>query len=259
MQTGNPKSTSVPIAGLSGRRGMRRARGQSADFVYDHLRADILTLAIGPGEELDESTLSTRFAVSRTPVREALIRLAADKLVILSRNRRATVPALDLAGFPGYLEALDLLQRAVTRLAAERRSEADVAAIRKSQADYDRALGDIARGGPESLAAVETNLRFHRAIADAAQSPHLADAYYRVLVEGVRYMSLSFSVHDPGDQGHGPHMRNVTREHEAMIEAIAAGDVDAAERLAHDHVTLFRRRITAYLERSGTAKISAVV
>ena len=79
-----------------------------------------ISLAIAPGEELDESLLSTRYSVSRTPVREALIRLASEKLVVLSRNRRATVQPLDLAGFPGYLEALDLLQRAVTRLAAEK-------------------------------------------------------------------------------------------------------------------------------------------
>lgn len=229
----------------------RPARGQNADFVHARLRADILSLAIAPGEELDETILSARYSVSRTPVREALIRLASEKLVVLSRNRRATVQSLDLTGFPGYLEALDLLQRAVTRLAAERRTDADLTAIRESQKCYDGALAN-----PASLASVEANMAFHQAVARAARSPHLADAYHRILVEGMRYMALSFSVHDADDRGYEPHMRSVTDEHNAMIAAIETRDGDRAEKLAHDHVALFRRRITAYLERGGTDGVS---
>lgn len=246
MNQESPQSVLIDHAGDT-----RPAKGQNAEFVHAHLRADILSLAIAPGEELDESMLSTRYSVSRTPVREALIRLASEKLVVLSRNRRATVQPLDLAGFPSYLEALDLLQRAVTRLAAERRSDSDLEAIRSAQARYDVVLAE-----PASLASVEANLAFHQAIARAARSPHLADAYSRVLVEGMRYMALSFSVHDATDRGYEPHMRSVTDEHNAMIAAIQAGDGDEAERLAHAHVALFRRRISAYLERGGTEMVS---
>jgi len=246
MKQESPQSALANHAGDT-----RPGKGQNADFVHSHLRADILSLAIAPGEELDESILSTRYSVSRTPVREALIRLASEKLVVLSRNRRATVQPLDLAGFPGYLEALDLLQRAVTRLAAERRSDTDLMAIRDTQARYDTVLSESA-----SLASVEANLAFHQAVARAAHSPHLADAYTRILVEGMRYMALSFSVHDAADQGYEPHMRSVTDEHNAMIAAIQAGDGERAERLAHDHVALFRRRISAYLERGGTGAVS---
>jgi DNA-binding GntR family transcriptional regulator len=230
---------------------VRPARGQNADFVHARLRADILTLKIQPGEELDETILSSRYAVSRTPVREALIRLASDKLVVLSRNRRAMVQPLDLAGFPGYLEALDLLQRAVTRLAAQRRSDEDLTAIRTARTGYDHALSSS-----DSLASVEANLSFHDAVAKAAHSPHLADAYHRILMEGMRYMALSFSVHDPSDRGYEPHMRSVTEEHGAMVDAIASQDADRAEDLAHDHIGLFRKRIAAYLERDGTASVS---
>ena len=229
----------------------RPARGQNADFIHARRRADILTLAIEPGEELDETVLSSRYAVSRTPVREVLIRLAPDKLVVLSRNRRAMVQPMDLGGFPGYLEALDLLQRAVTRLAAERRSKQNLLAIQGAKTDYGRALN-----GSDSLASVEANLAFHDAVAKAAHSPHLADAYYRILVEGMRYMALSFSIHDPDDDGYEPHMRSVTEVHDAMVEAIVARDADRAEALAHGHIGLFRKRIAAYLERDGTSVIA---
>ncbi len=55
------------------------------------------------------------FGLSRTPVREALIRLAADGLVVLLPDRGAQVAPVDLADFPRYVEAFDLVQRAVTR------------------------------------------------------------------------------------------------------------------------------------------------
>lgn len=233
--------------------GIRPVRGQNADYVHARLRADILSLSVAPGEELDETILSSRYEVSRTPVREALIRLASEKLVVLSRNRRATVQPLDLASFPGYLEALDLLQRAVTRLAAERRTDADLTGIRDAQERYD---GELA--GPASLASVEANVTFHHAVATAARSAHLADAYRRILVEGMRFMALSFSVHDTDDEGYKIHMHSVNDEHNAIIAAIEARDGDRAEGLAHDHVALFRRRISAYLEREGTAGVSVV-
>jgi len=246
MRSGAPESTTETTA-----RPVKQVRGQSADFVYDRLRADILTLKVPPGEELDETILSKRFDVSRTPVREALIRLASEKLVLLSRNRRATVPPIDLAAFPGYLEALDLLQRAVTRLAATRRSDTDLAKIAAAQSTYSETLS-----APDTLAAVEANMGFHLAIADAANNPQLADAYRRLLIEGVRYMQLSFSVHSAVDAGHEVHMGSVSREHDDMIAAIRAHDAGRAEQLAHDHVDLFRRRIAGYLEVEGTSGIA---
>jgi DNA-binding GntR family transcriptional regulator len=83
----------------------------------------------------------------------------------------------------------------------------------------------------------------------------LADAYHRILVEGMRHMALSFSIHDPDADGYEPHMRPVTEEHDAMVEAIAARDADRAEALVHGHIGLFRKRIAAYLERDGASAI----
>jgi len=64
------------------------------------------------------------FGLSRTPVREALIRLAADGLVVLLLDRGAQVAPVDLADFPRYVEAFDLVHRAVTRDAGHRASGA---------------------------------------------------------------------------------------------------------------------------------------
>ena len=98
-----------------------------SERVYALLRQQILRLDLRPGEELDEGAVSSRFSVSRTPVREALIRLTAEGLVISARGRGARVAPLDIGDLRAFFEGLDILQRSVTRLAALRRITADVA------------------------------------------------------------------------------------------------------------------------------------
>ncbi len=93
----------------------RRAKGTGTTYVYQRLREGILSLDYVPGANLDEARLVESFGLSRTPVREALIRLAADGLVVLLPDRGAQVEPVDLADFPRYVEAFDLVQRAVTR------------------------------------------------------------------------------------------------------------------------------------------------
>ncbi len=91
----------------------RRGKGTGTTYVYQRLREGILSLDYVLGANLDEARLVESFGLSRTPVREALIRLAADGLVVLLPNRGAQVAPVDLADFPRYVEVFDLVQRAV--------------------------------------------------------------------------------------------------------------------------------------------------
>ena len=83
---------------------------------------------------LDETRLSKRFAMSRTPVREAMVRLAAEGLVTTLPNRNTIVTPIDFSSVPVYFDALVLMYRVTSRLAAMHRKESDLIAI--------RALGD---------------------------------------------------------------------------------------------------------------------
>ena len=94
-----------------------RTRGSGTQSVYKTIRQEILTMALAPGSPLDEVRLSERFGMSRTPVREALLRLAADGLVTTLPNRNTVVSAIDFATLPSYFEALSLMYRATTRAA----------------------------------------------------------------------------------------------------------------------------------------------
>ena len=224
-------------------------RGGGAARIYEALRRRILDLELAPGADLDETALADAFDISRTPLREALNRLAAEQLVVISPNRGASVAPLNLTGFPAFIEALALAQSAVNAFAAMRRDDAELAAI-ATAADGFEAV--VENGGP---ALTEANHSFHSAIAAAARNPHLAAFYERLLDEGARLARVSFSYEGVGRD---EHIGQVVAEHRATVEAIAARDAAGAERLGHDHAALFQRRMLAYLTTNAASTLRPV-
>ena len=91
--------------------GGRRVRGTGLKLAYQTLRDEILSLDLQPGQLLDETTLADRFAMSRSPIREAMIRLAGEGLVVMLPNRSTIVAPIDITSFSKYVEALDIAQR----------------------------------------------------------------------------------------------------------------------------------------------------
>ena len=98
-------------------------------------------MSLAPGVPLDEKTIAARYAVSRSPVREAIIRLSADGLVHTLPNKSAIVSPLNIEEFPAYVDALDLMQRVTTRLAAMHRTEEDLERIRASASRFRAGAG----------------------------------------------------------------------------------------------------------------------
>lgn len=223
----------------------RHAKGTGASYVYSQLRSEILSLALAPGANLDEAQLVERFGLSRTPVREALIRFESDDLAILLPNRGAQVAPFDLMDFPRYMESLDLIQRSATRFAAIRRSADDLARIDAAREAFESAAGE---NHPVTL--TETNRNFHVAIGDASNNPYIASFYRRLLDQGMRLIRIPFA-YDPNGNGGGglaSHIGKVVKEHQEMVDAIARRDAARADALAHAHTELFRDRFLQYLK-----------
>src|SRR5690606_6622085 len=103
-------------------KGAESGRGYGALQVFERLRNEILSLDLRPGQLIDEASLAARFHVSRSPVREALVRLAAEGLVDTVPNKGTVVTPLNFNEFPAFVDALDLIQRAIFRLAARNRT-----------------------------------------------------------------------------------------------------------------------------------------
>lgn len=214
-----------------------RPKGTGAQKVYDGLRDDILHLRLSPGAQLEEAMLEQRFGVSRTPVREALIRLASDRLIVLLPNRGAQVAQIDISEVPQFFEAMDVCQRFVLRLTAHRRSPADLVALRTLNGEFAAAaeVRDI-------VAMSEINHGFHMRTALACGNRYVRAQYEELLAVGLRLARSAFgtAIDEPHDDGY---FRTVIDQHNAMIDAIEIGDADATEALGQQHTDLFRQRI----------------
>lgn len=158
-----------------------RVKGSGVQQVYERLKASILELALDPGAPLDEVTLAEAFGMSRTPVREALVRLAAEGLVSQLPNRNTIVAPIDFGALPVYFEALTLMYRVTTRLAAGARTGAHLDAMRRHQAAYARAVHENDVPGM-----IGHNRDLHATIAEAGGNPYFTALFARLLDEGRR-------------------------------------------------------------------------
>jgi len=224
----------------------KRAKGMGVRFAYETLRHEILSLTLPPGALLDETSLAGRFGMSRSPVREALIRLAGDELVVTLSNRSTVVAPIDIQTFPKYVEALDITQRMVTRLAAALRSEADLSIIAKRQKAFVAAV----RTG-NHLAMSEANRVFHMAIADAGRNPFLAAFYDRLLNQGRRMLHLHFQFIETESGGY-----LLTADHDEMLDAIRDRDVERADKLAHAHTRMFQDDFIDFLRHNALKDVA---
>ena len=187
---------------------------------------------------IDEASLAKRFDVSRSPIREALVRLATEQLVRTLPNKGTIVAPLNFEEFPKYVDTLDLILRVVTRLAAVNRTEMDLVKIKALQQTF---RDSHARN--DTLALILSNREFHAAIGDASGNRIFADTYRRILDEGRRILQFCFRV---DDHSLPPELGSV---HDEIVKAIEKQDPDRAEQLAHEHANEVHSRFVDYVSR----------
>lgn len=221
-----------------------RKRGSGAQLVYDILREEILDLALPPGSPIDENQLAERLSLSRTPIREALVRLAGEGLVTQLPNRSTVVANIDFLNLHTFFDALTLMYRVTTRLAGEYHTQRDLAAIRARQEEFARAVE-----GQDALAMIATNRDFHAVIAEAGRNPYFTGLFCRLLDEGQRILRMYYSSFN--DQL--PH--RYVAEHEQIIAAIEARDINTCDRLATAHAEQIIRQIQSMISRGVSHNI----
>lgn len=222
-----------------------RKRGAGARVAYERLRDEILDLVLAPGAPVDEAGLSERFAMSRTPIREALVKLAADGLVTMLPNRSTVVSAIDFPNLHTFFDALTLMYRVTTRLAAEFHEAPDLVQIRARQEVFAAAV--LAQ---DTNAMIALNRDFHVAIAEAGRNPYYLQLFSRLLDEGRRILRLYYY---PAFEPLLPHPYIV--EHEAIIAAIAARDVGLCDRLAKEHADKIVAQIQGMIARDRRQEV----
>ncbi len=238
--------------------GMVDKRVRDGSKVYERIREGILRLELRPGSIIDEATLCKAMEVSRTPVREAIIQLIADDLVIRD-GRSVRVAPLDFDEIPRLGEALLVSSRMIHRLAACNCTAAEFMKIEKAMKAFENGieLGD-------GMARSELNLSFHLAISEAAHNRYFQRFYEHALIGNFRLARAAFSQHEgripgkPLDKDTEAHLQETCRQHREMVEAIRNGDQDRSEALAIEHEALSRGRLQRLLFSAPTKRASEV-
>lgn len=193
------------------------------DQVHAALREQILSGELERGARLPQETLAAELGVSRTPLREALRRLAGEGLVTLQPNHGATVADLDFGDMRDAWTARLVIEPAAARLAAGRRSQPEL--------DRMREAIDTQGAATDPIGGLDANRDFHLALVAAAGNPHLT--HFAKLLWVAR-ISVAIYMAQAGQQA-GPGAW--AREHAEILAAISAGDGEGAERLTRDHIT----------------------
>lgn len=217
--------------------------------IHRDLRDRALRLDLRPGEVLDEARLAEELGVSRTPIREAIINLIAEGLVVRD-GRKAKIAPLDFDKIPDLFEALLVSSRLVQRLAAERRRQTDLQQIHQTMLAFEDAVeqGDGTRRS-------DLNLQFHKAISTAAQNAYFSSFYEEALHASVRLARACFAAPDTEQKKAdlNAHLRETMAQHRQIYAAIENQDITLADQLAETHFQLTKTRLETVLFAGGSA------
>jgi DNA-binding GntR family transcriptional regulator len=225
---------------MATRRTSRRDGLPSSEYVYRSLKEQIISGAVAPNTRLVELGIADEFGVSRTPVREALKRLAAENLVLSDPARGMVVHAPDAAEIEDVFVVREVLDGLATRLAAHRITPTELSRLQVILESMKEAIETDRR---EQV--VIANVRFHDVIYGVAGNDML-ERIARDLREFVRrFTTLPFASPERVD--------DVLREHMAIYEALRNHDPEAAELASHAHLGAARE----YLVRLQLREFSA--
>ena len=209
------------------------------DACFQDLKRRILATDLAPGADLDEVTLTERYGISRTPLREVFQRLAGDGYVWLTANRGAKVSSMDLATMRTFFQTAPMIYASIARLAAEYRDPEELQALKEAQAQFRRATQN--RDAP---AAALANHRFHAMIGRMARNAYLMACLERLLIDHTRLSQTFYRAESADDTAR---IKTASDQHDALIAAIEAGDADQAIDLTISHWDLSRDRMEAFV------------
>lgn len=189
------------------------------------LEKEIVLLRYSPGDKLDEATIAQRFGTSRTPVREALRQLAASGLVEIKAHKGAEVSRVSIPQLLEMFEFMSVLEGVCAQFAAERATTREVEAIRDA---HEACRAYVQAGDADGF--YVANTKFHEAIYNASHNSYGAEQTRRLRNRLAPYRRLQLRRNNRTAESF--------REHEQILEAIAAGDAARAEQVTRQHISV---------------------
>lgn len=207
---------------------------------YERIKHEIITMGLRPGEYLNEAQISKAIGIGRTPVHQALNRLALERLVEVIPRKGYIVKAISIDEVMDVINVRIINEVYCAQLAAMRVTKGDIERM-------ERILDESEAKGAEEDTSIQMTLDrdFHNALSQAAGNPVLSDIMRTLHDSSLRFWFISLR-----DQ---QHHNEVKSEHREVLEAIKKGDPDAAGAAIRDHIESFRSNIQRYLT-TGTLR-----
>ena len=196
-----------------------------SDTVLAKMQGELLSGSLAPGMALDERSLAERFGVSRTPVREAVLRLAAQGLLNVVARVGVVVPRLGVKELMTLLEMLAEMEGVCAKFAARRMDGKERKALRDALGACEKAA-EAQR--PQAYATANT--RFHDTIYNGARNEWAAGQVHALRLRCASYQISRFDLPGRLEQSLG--------EHREIVAAIETGDPEAARQAMLRHISV---------------------
>jgi DNA-binding GntR family transcriptional regulator len=219
--------TTVRQPAASPRRNGRPRAATASSRIYSDLRAELVSLQRVPGEAISEAEIALAYGVSRTPVREAILKLSDEGLLEIFPQSGIFVSRIPVAALPEAIITRKALEATTAQLAAERASASQILVLRsilERQREANAARQNDAFHRADEL--------FHATIAEIAGYPGIWTLIQQVKVHVDRYRMLTLP--------HQEHIAQVIAEHEAILIAIETHDPSGAKSAMEFHLDLRR-------------------
>jgi DNA-binding GntR family transcriptional regulator len=211
------------------------------EIAYQKIKELIVTIKLGPRDQVDEEWLAKKLSIGRTPIREALFRLNAENLVEAVRGRGFFVRDITLHSIKDLFETMLILERSAVALAAKR--------IRPNQIEDLQQINDglgEAWDKENYLRVTLLNSKFHSIIYQATDNSFLISYLGNLQLQSQRLAYMCFSK-DMTSYDIASHAQLAIKDHQSLIDLFKQGaDVDAVKVIS-EHVKLFQRRINHFI------------
>lgn len=224
---------------------MRETRPRGKAHCLDEVRRRILIQDLAPGVYLDEAALAEFYEISRPPLREVLNQLAGEGYVVLHKNRGAQVAPMTHTTLRNFFMAAPMIYAAVSQLAAEHATLAQIMRLKDTQVLFRKAIRDS-----DTAERALMNQRFHDVIGEMADNEYLTPSLRRLLIDHTR---IAMSFYNPRNRTMAAQREVAADQHDQFIALIEGGDAKGAGELAVDHWELSRAEIESFVTPAGMA------
>ena len=204
-----------------------------SEKAYQIIKKKIVSLELKPLAVIDEQVLMKELGLGRTPIREALHRLAHEGLVVIVPRRGIFVADISITDLQKIFEVRLVLEGFCAQLAARRMTADQIAAMDALLQELD----EVPNGDVEALMSIDE--RFHGLVYQAANNEFMADILNRLYTLSLRLWYLALD--------HLGYVREAIEQHRAIAAALKARDEEQAQALIQQHIAQFQQEIRAML------------